>query len=413
MPHLNALVPRTYEGGQVVSGWAVVRRTSERLAGDDAGSVGKSPGGGVGLRATVPARRCRDGSRSAGEGRARAGRQGGAPRLSHALAQGGAPALHRDAPGLDAHAARDRQREERRRPGSARPDPAARVSPRRRGRFDCAAGVRLLPRRRLGDRRPEHPRCAVPTADGGLGRERGLGRLPPGAGAEVPGRRRRRVGGHEVGRRPRGRIGAGRHPAGGRRRQRRRQPGRGGGADGPRRRRPGHRPPDLDLPGHRRLAGDALVHRLRRRVHAHARQHALVHRPLLGVQGGRARLAGVTATGALAGRAAAGADHHCRLRSPARRGRGLRGAAARRRQHGRLRLLRRHGPRLHGHGQAARHHRARHRPRRRLAAAGVHAGSRTARGTRPATARTRRGAARQMASDDSPQQAMQIQNATA
>ena len=72
----------------------------------------------------------------------------------------------------------------------------------------------------------------------------------------------------------------------------------------------------------------------------------------------------------------------------------------------------RHDPRLHGHGQAARHHRARHRPRRRLAAAGVHAGPLTARGTRPATARTWRGAASQMATADSALQPMAIQKAS-
>src|SRR3989304_2369666 len=65
------------------------------------------------------------------------------------------------------------------------------------------AGVPLLPRRRLGDRRPRPPRRRVPAAQGGVGRQRRVGGLPAGARAQVPNGGRRRVGGPPLGRRPR------------------------------------------------------------------------------------------------------------------------------------------------------------------------------------------------------------------
>ena len=113
---------------------------------------------------------------------------------------------------------------------TARNDPAAHLpAPRRAGgeRRHAAAGARLLPRRRLDDRRPRHARRALPPALQRLGRGRRLGRLPHGARAPLSGRGRRLprrdVLGAPPGARARRRPGAAR----GRRRQRRRQPRRG------------------------------------------------------------------------------------------------------------------------------------------------------------------------------------------
>ena len=85
-----------------------------------------------------------------------------------------------------------------------------------------------LPRRRLGDRRPRHPRRPLPLPRRVQRLPGALGRLPAGARAPLPGTGRRRLRrlrlGRRAGRRARHRPGADR----GRRRQRRRQPLRRG-----------------------------------------------------------------------------------------------------------------------------------------------------------------------------------------
>ena len=94
-----------------------------------------------------------------------------------------------------------------------------------------AAG--LLPRRRLGVRRPRQPRPAVPVPGRAERRARAVGRLPARPGAPVPGGVRRRASRRTAGwsRTPPS-LGADPDPARRRWRLRRRQPGRGHGDRG-------------------------------------------------------------------------------------------------------------------------------------------------------------------------------------
>src|SRR5436309_293116 len=79
---------------------------------------------------------------------------------------------------------------------------------------------------------------------------------------------------------------------------------------------------DLQAPG-ARLSGDrrgrrvALVSGLLRGLHAHPREHAVVHRALSRRRGPGERLAGVAAARVVARRAAAGARRHRGVRSTA------------------------------------------------------------------------------------------------
>ena len=124
-------------------------------------------------------------------------------RDAHADAGRSARVLPRPALVHAAARARDgrRARHALRRP--ARADPAAHLPPGRRrchavARVDLAR-ARVLPRRRLDDRRPRHPRRAVPPALQRLRRRGRLGRLPHGPGAPLPRRRRRLPGGDALG----------------------------------------------------------------------------------------------------------------------------------------------------------------------------------------------------------------------
>ena len=96
------------------------------------------------------------------------------------------------------------------------------------GRHQPALGHRLLPRRRVGGRRPRLPRRLVPAARRRQRLRRGRGRLPAGPRAPVPGGRRGLPGRLRLGpAQPRGaghRAGPGRRDGG----QRRGEPGRGG-----------------------------------------------------------------------------------------------------------------------------------------------------------------------------------------
>src|SRR5262249_57252602 len=125
-----------------------------------------------------PWRCCAHGTRSPGPGLPRAGREVGAPGVPHAVPEGRAAALPRDASGLDAGAAGDRQRAGPDGRRAARPDPAARLPAGGRLGLDSAAGARLLPRRGVGDRRPRGPRRAGP-APPGPGRPPPPARPPP------------------------------------------------------------------------------------------------------------------------------------------------------------------------------------------------------------------------------------------
>ena len=136
-------------------------------------------------------------------------------------------------------------------PGPAGADPGPLLRPRAPAGRRAGAAARLLPRRRLGDRRPRHPRRRLPLPRRGGGHRGALGRLPARPRASLPGRRRRRLGGLRLGRRQRRRAGRRPGPDRRRRRQRRRQPGRRGQPAGPRRRRADAGDAAADLPGHR------------------------------------------------------------------------------------------------------------------------------------------------------------------
>ena len=106
----------------------------------------------------------------------------------------------------------------------------------------------VLPWRRLRARRSRQPRCSVPAAGPSCRRTRGLGRLPPGSRASVPGRRRRRPRRAALGIRERRTARRRSRPDRGRRRQRRRQPLRRRGLGGRARRRTGAGVPVLLYP---------------------------------------------------------------------------------------------------------------------------------------------------------------------
>ena len=135
----------------------------------------------------------------------------------------------------------------------------------------------VLPRQRLRAVQPRYARRHVPQPGGRHRLRRGVGRLPPGARAQVSGRTGRLPGGDPLGGgacgRARRRPGA--HHAG--RRQRRRQHGRRHGAARARRGRAGAVRPDAALSGDRLShAGHALLCRERRRLRPDPRHHGVV-----------------------------------------------------------------------------------------------------------------------------------------
>ena len=105
---------------------------------------------------------------------------------------------------------------------TCRPDPRPSLPP---GDIRPGALGRLLPRRRLGDRRPRHPRPAVPADLPGRRRPRAVDRLPSGPRTPGAGRGRGRLCGVQMGARTRSRARRDPRQSGGRRRQRRWQPG--------------------------------------------------------------------------------------------------------------------------------------------------------------------------------------------
>jgi len=106
--------------------------------------------------------------------------------------QGRPTALPRDPAGLDSDAGGDRHGQNLA-PTARAGDPAARLPAGGSAGGHPASGARLLPRRRLGDRRSRHARRSVP-ADHGEAASRSSPSTTAGAGAQVPGGRRRRVG---------------------------------------------------------------------------------------------------------------------------------------------------------------------------------------------------------------------------
>ena len=133
-------------------------------------------------------------------------------------------------------------------PGPAGQIPARHYRPKVEGGRRAAAG--LLPRRRVRRRRLRNPRQPVRDHLPRGRRPRAVRRLPAGARAQGASRRRRRVRGISLGRRPRRRTG--RRPEPGRRRrgQRGRQSRRGGGATRTRRRRAAAGPAAAALSDH-------------------------------------------------------------------------------------------------------------------------------------------------------------------
>ena len=133
--------------------------------------------------------------------------------------------------------------------GAGRRRPVARAHlPARTPRASCHD--RVLPRRRLGDRRRGHARQPVPHAlprGGGRGAERRTTGSPRSALPRRSGGLLRR---DPLGRRARGRAGRGRRTHRRGRRQRRRQPRRRGGASWPATTGPGAGRPAPHLPGH-------------------------------------------------------------------------------------------------------------------------------------------------------------------
>ena len=180
-------------------------------------------------------------------------------------------------------------------PQPRRAGPPAALPRRRHGGGRRASLPAVHAWRRLGARRHRKPRPGVPRAGELRPVLRRFGRLPLGAGAQIPGR-----GGGQRRRAPLRRIRGGAAPhrpeahRGGRR-QRRRQPRRGAGPDGARRHGPRARLPVAALPvgGPRRHAGGAPA--LHRRLPARHRHHALVHRPLPRRAAAGARLARLAA----------------------------------------------------------------------------------------------------------------------
>ena len=154
-------------------------------------------------------------------------------------------------------------------------------------------------------------------ADGRGRRQRDRRGLPPGAGAQVSGRGRRRLGGNAVDRGACGGAGRRCRSPRRRRRQRRRQPGGRGRAARARGRRPAHRAADTPLSGDGSRQREPVVRGPGGRLHAHARQHALVPRAVSRQGAGRRRLAGVATARAVTGGSAAGAGRHRRLRPAA------------------------------------------------------------------------------------------------
>ena len=179
----------------------------------------------------------------------------------------------------------DEAREQRRAMLRPSPEPIAEVrdvdaggvdSPPLPAGHDALGGTAgVVPRRRVGVRRPRHPRRHVPRPRQPGWVPGAVGRLPLGAGAPVPGRPRRRQRRHGVGARARRRARCG---AAARRRRRlgRRQPRR-------RRRQPARRAgvlPGPRVPVHRRPHGAALLRRERRGLRPDVDGHGLVLRPL-------------------------------------------------------------------------------------------------------------------------------------
>ena len=119
---------------------------------------------------------------------------------------------------------------------------------------------------RLGHRIARYPRPPLPAALRRRGRDRRVGRLPPRARDEVPGRGRRLRRGLDVGHRARGRARRRPAPDRARRRQRRRQPRRGRRARRPRAGPAGPGAPAARVPGHRSRVRQPLDDRQRRRA---------------------------------------------------------------------------------------------------------------------------------------------------
>ena len=235
------------------------------------------------------------------------------------------------------------------------------------GRARAASGARLLPRRRLGDRRPLHARRAVPVAHQRGPAARWLSvdyRLAP--ESKYPVAAEDSYAALAV---DRGERRAARHrsaPRRGRRRQRGRQPRHGGGADGA---RPQGGPAlvhqvliypvtdhDLDTPSYLENATGYVLTREGMRWfwnHYLARE----------AQGQRA--VRVAAPRAEPGRPAAGARDHRGVRSAPRRGRGLRRPSPRRRRPGHAHAVCRDVPRLRPHDAASSTRRGRRSTRSR------------------------------------------------
>ena len=200
----------------------------------------------------------------------------------------------------------------------------------------AAAGHRLLPRRRLGDRRPRLPRRLVPAAGRGQRVHRGGGRLPAGPRGPVPGRGRRRAGRLRLGAAHSDEVGHRRRSGRGDGRQRRRQSGRGGGPGDP----AGATEPDRTCPP---PVAQGLVYPVLRcpprlgvdadrwpRASSSPSEHGVLPEPAICPTGRLWRPRGLPAAGRRPARSGAGAGGHGGLRpASGRRGRLRRSPASR------------------------------------------------------------------------------------
>ncbi len=175
-----------------------------------------------------------------------------------------------------------------------------------------AARDALLPRRRMGLRRPGHPGPHRLHRRRPLRRDRGFRRLPVGARAPLPGRHRRRVRRPDLGRGQRRRLRRRRRTHRRVRRKRRRQPRRDSRTGSPTPRGTAHHAPGARLPGPRPIRRQPLDVR----VHDRTDPLPFLPRMVLGVlprqPGPGCRPAGLSRAIRRTGRTPTRRHRHCR-----------------------------------------------------------------------------------------------------